>query len=196
MKNQTSGYRNIIIWGFILAVFLLLLPGCSAVGKIFGSNSEKKSQEEKSEKVPKQLEALDLTLESLFNDLDGPSANQNEDQPSQDQQQSPSSGGQSPQQGQPKQAQNQNQQQHDPWLQVAEDIKRLHTGWNEYMPEIIKKGAGKELLDAFSSQLNKLTETAKTKNKDKVLMAANELYANIPEMYSLYKIKTVPGLNS
>jgi len=120
---------------------------------------------------------------------------QQSEPPNQNQQQEQ---GQSQQQEQGQQQtpgqQNQTAAAKDPWRQSEADIQSLHTVWNEFMPEISKKGAGKEQLEGFSNHLNSLTEAAKTKDKNKTLLAANSLYGNISEFYTLYKTENPPAL--
>ncbi|NLL51296.1 MAG: hypothetical protein GX248_01175 [Peptococcaceae bacterium] len=187
----------------ILLSLVIILSGCSLVDKMLGNSpeqTEQAKQEEKAEKVPKQLEELDLTLEKVFKNLGGPTAvasqeqqqgnSKNQSTQNQKQQQADNN---SPQSQNGRQTE-QNAQSSDPWQQAASDIESLHSAWNDYMPEITQKGASKELLDKFSDALNNLTKAVETKDKNKTMLAANNLYAGIAEMYALYKIKTVPGL--
>ena len=187
----------------ILLSLVIILSGCSLVDKMLGNSpeqTEQAKQEEKTEKVPKQLEELDLTLEKVFKNLGGPTAvasqeqqqgnSKNQSTQNQKQQQADNN---SPQSQNGRQTE-QNAQSSDPWQQAASDIESLHSAWNDYMPEITQKGASKELLDKFSDALNNLTKAVETKDKNKTMLAANNLYAGVAEMYALYKIKTVPGL--
>ena len=187
----------------ILMSLVIILSGCSLVDKMLGNSpeqTEQAKQEEKTEKVPKQLEELDLTLEKVFKNLGGPTAvasqeqqqgnSKNQSTQNQKQQQADNN---SPQSQNGRQTE-QNAQSSDPWQQAASDIESLHSAWNDYMPEITQKGASKELLDKFSDALNNLTKAVETKDKNKTMLAANNLYAGVAEMYALYKIKTVPGL--
>lgn len=90
--------------------------------------------------------------------------------------------------------QDQQTQQSDPWQQVTLQIAGLHTQWNDSLPEITKKGAQSELVDGFSKSLNDLTRIASDKDKMKTMLAASGLYANIPDMYALYKSPANPAL--
>ncbi|NLM20427.1 MAG: hypothetical protein GX207_01580 [Peptococcaceae bacterium] len=201
----------------VITSLTIILSGCSLVDKMFGNSpeqTEQAKQEEKPEKIPKQLEELDLTLENLFKTLGGPTAvtsqeqqqgnSKNQSTQNQNQQESPfqsqeqaqkqqQTGNNSPQNKNGQQTE-QSAQPSDPWQQTAADIESLHSAWNDYMPEITQKGASKELLDKFSDALNNLTKAVETKDKNKTMLAANNLYAGVAEMYALYKIKTVPGL--
>lgn len=100
-------------------------------------------------------------------------------------------GGQS-EQGQKDQQKQQKQQPQDPWQKIVPIANDLHYKWNAYMPEAVKKGADKKLIDSFGTALNSLTNTIIAKNKTNTLMAASFLYAYIPDFYSLYKTNTSP----
>jgi hypothetical protein len=78
------------------------------------------------------------------------------------------------------------------WAEIGTIISNLHYQWNEFMPEIAKKGSDMKLVDNFDSALNKLTTTAATMDTEKTLTAANALYAYIPDIYSLYRTKMSP----
>ena len=78
------------------------------------------------------------------------------------------------------------------WSEVDKLVNNLHFQWNEFMPEVAKKGADMKFIDSFDTALNSLTTTVATKDKEKVMTAANELYKNIPDLYSIYRTKMSP----
>ena len=78
------------------------------------------------------------------------------------------------------------------WPEIATLISNLHYQWNEFMPEIAKKGADMKLVDNFDNALNKLTTTVSTKDTKKTLASLNDLYSYIPDLYSLYRLKMSP----
>ena len=80
----------------------------------------------------------------------------------------------------------------DKWSDIDTIISNLHYQWNEFMPEIAKKGADMKLVDNFDNALNKLTTTVTTKDSEKILSDANDLYSHIPDLYSLYRSKMSP----
>jgi len=169
----------------VLSFFLLfLLPGCGMISKL----TQPPPQEEQSEKIPKQLEELEKSIEKIFTALEEEEKKkENTDNPSEQ----ASENEQNPSEQDQKE---EGQTTKDPWQQVKEEIQSLHVSWNGYMPELTKKGAKKELLDDFSEALNSLTKVTDSKDKNQVLLAANNLYQNIPDMVSLYKTKTSPEL--
>lgn len=189
---------------------LILVPGCSLLNKDSGQQPQ---QQEQAEKAPKQLEEMEKNIENIFLALGGPALEsqeqdqkqqkngqegkdqekQEDDKSSQDQDQAKSEEQEKTQGGQEDQ-QKETQAPPDPWQQVSDDIKNLHTGWNDYLPEVSKKGGSKDLIDQFGNTLNDLTKAADTKDKNKTFLAANNLYQAIPDIYSLYKTKTSPEL--
>ncbi len=103
-----------------------------------------------------------------------------------------SQGGQSSQQGQQSKASSTNQQ--NPMDKVSKIVDQMHYQWNDLMPEAIKKGAKKELIDNIDNAINKLSVTATSKNKMNALLAANQLYEYIPDLYTLIKPKPSPEI--
>lgn len=84
------------------------------------------------------------------------------------------------------------QQAPDKWSEVDKLIQKLHYKWNDFIPDLSKKGADIKLIDNFDNALNQLTTTISSKDKEKVLTSANTLYSHIPDLYSLYRIKLSP----
>ena len=70
----------------------------------------------------------------------------------------------------------------------------MHYQWNNLMPEAIQKGANNDLVNHFDSALNNLSSTVKSKNQTEIMMAANRLYAYIPDLYSLFQTKSSPQI--
>ena len=98
------------------------------------------------------------------------------------------------QQGTQQGQQNKGSQQQDggKWSEIEKLISNLHYQWNDFMPEIAKKGADMKLVDNFDNALNNLTTTVATKDTEKTLTSANALYSYIPDLYSLYRVKMSP----
>ncbi|MEN6314337.1 MAG: hypothetical protein ABFD25_08845 [Clostridiaceae bacterium] len=78
------------------------------------------------------------------------------------------------------------------WPEIESLVSNLHYQWNDFMPEIAKKGADMKIVDNFDNALNTLTTTVASKNTKKALAAANSLYSHIPDLYSLYRLKMSP----
>lgn len=198
----------------VVILALIFLPGCGLLNKNPGQQSQ---QQEQTEKVPKQLEEIEKNIEKIFLALGGPALESKEEEEKEKQDQGQEKQQEDQQQGEQKQEdkkssegqdqsksqdQDQGEQKNkqetqappDPWQQVSQAIKSLHSGWNDYLPEVTKKGGSKELIDQFGTALNDLTKIADTRDKDKTLLAANVPYERIPDLYSLYKTKVSPEL--
>jgi outer membrane murein-binding lipoprotein Lpp len=82
----------------------------------------------------------------------------------------------------------------DPWQEISSTVHKLHYQWNGYQPSATKKNANRQLVDNFSNALNTLTSTTLTKDRNKTLLAANNLYLYVPDFYMLYKTETSPEI--
>lgn len=78
------------------------------------------------------------------------------------------------------------------WSEVDKLVNALHFQWNDFMPEVAKKGADMKFIDSFDTALNSLTTTIASRDKAKVMTSANELYKNVPDLYSIYRTKMSP----
>ncbi|NLP43174.1 MAG: hypothetical protein GX351_00945, partial [Peptococcaceae bacterium] len=151
-------------------------------------------QQQQTEDIPKSLERIEKDLEQVFLALAGPSVELEQkgqgqaNNGQQSQQQSSSSDGKQNQQqnSDSKQAAGQTE---DSKTQISETLRALHLGWNDYMPEIVAKGASRELLDGFSTALNELSTAISTTDRSTILIAANKLYKYVPDFYALYEAK-------
>lgn len=123
-------------------------------------------------------------------------------QEGQDKEQAESEQGQKQQEGQSKQGQeekkDQEQKDKNPeemlWQDIRSIIDKLHYKWNGYMPDAVKKGANRELIDNFSDALNKLTDSLREKNVNKTLLVASELYSCIPDFFGIYRTSNSPDI--
>lgn len=222
MNNQYSQYsknnyrlaKKLSRFFFLIPLILFLIISSSGCGSLVGKPKEEAKPDEQMEEIPKQLGELDSTLEKIFITLDGPSINKREEsgegqdkqsQGNNDTQTSENSSSQEHEDQKKNTDQGKNnseskednqteKQKQDPWPRVSQDIEKLHLTWNEYLPAAATKGADKELLDRFSTALNDFSVEVKTKDRAKVLLAANRLYENIPELFALYKSKSLPGI--
>lgn len=211
MKNKISDHTlrtKVLSLASCLIIFFSLLPGCTIWSKLSGQPGQ---QQEQTDEVPKQMEKLETAIEDIFLALNGPSLgsekkedngeankgqklDQGQENQGQDQQKTQQQDGQQQKTQQGQQGQQANQQTKNPWQEVDQAVKELHLNWNEYMPEITKKGGSKELLDGFSNALNNLTKIAESKERAGTLLGANQVYGHISGIYSLYKTKEPPEL--
>ena len=79
----------------------------------------------------------------------------------------------------------------DPWQEITPVINKMHFTWNAYAPKAAQKGATQEMLNAFSSSLNGLTNSIVSKNKNLTLISANNCYGSITKLFSIYKKQNV-----
>ncbi len=210
MKNPIFSKRIIIRAVPLLFIVFLIISGCILGCGILKNNPGQQSKQATQEdKIPKQLETMELSLEKIFKAFDGPSANSEEEKSDQKTQEkaAESNQGQDPNQQKQDNSKNSGEQgtsqkdqskdqgkQKSPWEQLTSEIKNLHFSWNEYLPEVSKKGSKKEVIEGFSNALNNLTKVAESKDKNKILLATNQLYGQVPDLYSLYKTKAPPEL--
>ncbi|NLC68590.1 MAG: hypothetical protein GX754_07385 [Clostridiaceae bacterium] len=82
---------------------------------------------------------------------------------------------------------NDNVQGADPWEEITSVINKMHYTWNSYLPEALKMGTSQNTIDDFSNTLNNLTNVILSRNKSNTLMAANSLYAYMPDLFASYK---------
>ena len=211
MKKYLIYYRYFCKTGFYLLVILLFLAACGQSPQKPAPEQQSAQEGQKEEKVSQKLKDMETKIEEIISALEGPavgveSKKSNEQTQQQDSQSSggqsnsqsqggqqqgqENSQGQNEQQGQQGQTNQKTQQQpEDPWKDISPIMNNLHYQWNDYMPEAVKKGADMKIIDNFSNALINLTNTIITKDKIKTLTAANNLYAHIAELYSLYRTK-------
>ncbi|HHV64128.1 MAG TPA: hypothetical protein GXX46_03510 [Peptococcaceae bacterium] len=219
MQNTTINRKYLFQIILIASLLFLLAVGLLGCGLFKKDSGQESSQEKQGEKIPKELEEIETKIESIFQILGGPVGEPQEkpsQQTKQDQEEPHASnqGQENPEegsQGKEKASTQQNQSQDnassqqvqkgqatkgDPWQQINLEIKDLHSGWNNFMPQATKKGATKEVIDGFSTALNDLTKIIAEKKTEQTLLAANRLYSQLPALYSLYKTKISPELKN
>jgi hypothetical protein len=198
----------------LLAVGLILLTGCQSSSQ-GSAQSEPSQSSSEPEKVPADLVGLENNIEAVVKMLGGPAVQIKQGSESSQSGQSSSSqqGSESSQSGQSSSSQQGSQSsqsgqssssrqtsgssassQQDPTEQIVPIVEDMHYQWNNLMPEAIQKGANNDLVNHFDSALNNLSSTVKSKNQTEIMMAANRLYAYIPDLYSLFQTKSSPQI--
>lgn len=204
MKNKI---KCIKILSISLVLLLTLLTACSSKSSEQSSESESSKSGSESEEVPKDLTELENNIEMIEQTLGGPSIQTKQMQQQTGQSTQSSEGAQSgqndqSQQGSQSSQQSQGQQQSksssssqpDPMEKVPAIVDKMHFQWNNLMSAAVKKGANKDLVNNFGNKLNDLSSTVVSKDKIKTLIAANQLYAYIPDLYLLFKSKLSPEI--
>lgn len=203
MKNKVKCINFLSI---LIVLIFALLTACSSRSSHQSSESESSKSNSESEEVPSDLTEIENNIEMIEQTLDGPSIQTKQMQ--QTGQSTQSSEGaqsgqndqsqqesQSSQQGQgQKQSQSSSANQQDPMEKISAIVDKMHYQWNNLMPVAIKKGANKDLVNNFGNKLNDLSSTVVGKNKIKTLIAANQLYVYIPDLYLLFKSKLSPEI--
>ncbi|QEY33991.1 hypothetical protein FL966_02415 [Caproiciproducens galactitolivorans] len=217
MKVKTACTKIVSI---SLVFTLLTACGSQQSSESGATQTESSSQADQgSEKALPDLIGLENNIEMIIKTLNGPAVlvkqgMQQNDQStqsgqnnasSQENQSSQESQGQ--QEGQYTQANQSSQQsqggqqsqpqtssQPDPMTTVSQTVDMMHYQWNNLMAAAVKKGAKQELINNFSTALNNLSNTVSSKNKMNIMLAANKVYANIPDLYSLFQPKPSPEI--
>ena len=168
----------------LLAVGLILLTGCQSSSQ-GSAQSEPSQSSSEPEKVPADLAGLENNIEAVVKMLGGPAVQIKQ-------------GSESSQSGQSSSSRQTSgpsaSSQQDPTEQIVPIVEDMHYQWNNLMPEAIQKGANNDLVNHFDSALNNLSSTVKSKNQTEIMMAANRLYAYIPDLYSLFQTKSSPQI--
>lgn len=189
----------------IAVIITIFMPGC-------GQSSQKPApqpqpqqmqSEQQGGKVPDQLKEIEGSIESIIKAMNGPAIGAKDEGDKGGKPAGQGGGQQGGQQGGPQSGQQGGQQQGqavqqpkqpDTWDKVAPIVNKMHYAWNNYMPQAVKEGANRSLIDNFENALNGLTNSVISKNHDHTLMAANNLYQYIPDFYSLYRMQTSPEI--
>ncbi len=217
MINTKSMIRVNVIW---FLFFCLFITGCAKKEEQKGAQLQALKQNQAQEKESEKLKDIEADLEAVFEALGGPSVKMDKsgsekgsekqdqqttgEQEKTDRQQGggQKTGEQQSDKGQGEQTQTskdqgtqkdqQKTQVPDKWSKAEELIQKLHYKWNDFSPDLSKKGADIKLIDNFDSALNQLTTTVSSKDTQKVLTSANTLYSKLPDLYSLYRSKVSP----
>lgn len=188
MKTKKASVKAVSV---LLALEIFLLTGCQNSSQYSADSNSSQSSSE-SEKVPADLTGLENNIETIVKALDGPAVQGSQGSESSQSVQSSSSqqGNQSSQQGNGSSSSS----QQDPMEKIASIVENMHYQWNNLMSEAIKKGASNDLVNNVDNSLNNLSNIVKSKDKMNIMIAANRLYAYIPDLYSLFQTKSSPQI--
>jgi len=192
--------KSIIVIVLVVTSAIMILSGCGVIKKISSSPDELSQENQQTNKAPKDLMHIETTIEEIFQTLGAPALGQKEKQESMQLQSSENKGGSqsgddNKNNGSASQEDNTKEDNtKDNWSDISVKVESLHLSWNEYMPQAVEKGANNNIIDDFGSALNTLTTGLNDREEEKSILAANNLYAVIPELYSLYEKKDLPQL--
>lgn len=184
---------SVVLTRLLIPIMILssLFPGCSKKSQSPAPQQQSAQSDQKSEKAPDQLKAIEENIEKIFKELTGPASAKEDEKGTQGQQEKSQNKDQGKSQGKDEQQKGQSAQS-DPWEKIIPIINTLHYQWNTYMPMSVKAGAAKPLIDSFSTALNNLTNVLVSKNRNSSLLAASSLYGFLPDFYMLYKTSMSP----
>jgi hypothetical protein len=73
------------------------------------------------------------------------------------------------------------------WDGMQLKLEGIHTNWNNYEAEGMKKGLTQEASDKFETSLNSLTKAVENKNIIEIYDSASNSYLNLKPFYDLYQ---------
>ncbi len=211
--------KNKII--IIFAIMLTAFTGCSGnSANSQQSRHEQISFEKNIKEAPKDLEKIEESIEKIFLALEGPASNVEKDKDTKDlkdkedkkeeKSENNQDNGKEEKKGEGEEEKNnqdkdedenekrkkeesKNNQQND-WKNADSIINDLHYQWNNFTSSAMEINAPRELIDNFSVSLNNLTNMILKRDRLKSLMAANNLYSYIPDLYLLFDTPYSPEI--
>lgn len=211
--------KNKII--IIFAIMLTAFTGCSGnSANSQQSRHEQISFEKNIKEAPKDLEKIEESIEKIFLALEGPASNVEKDKDTKDlkdkedkkeeKSENNQDNGKEEKKGEGEEEKNnqdkdedenekrkkeesKNNQQND-WKNADSIINDLHYQWNNFTSSAMEINAPRELIDNFSVSLNNLTNMILKRDRLNSLMAANNLYSYIPDLYLLFDTPYSPEI--
>jgi hypothetical protein len=211
--------KSMIRVSIILLLFLCLFTaGCAKNEEPQDAQLQALKQNQEQEKESEKLKDIEADLEAVFEVLGGPSvktdkSSKHDQQTTGEQEKTDRQQGDGQKTGEDQSGKDQGEQKQnnekqgeqqqtskdqqkpqvpDKWSKAEELIRKLHYKWNDFSPDLSKKGADIKLIDNFDNALNQLTTTISSRDTQKVLTSANTLYSKLPDLYSLYRTKLSP----
>ncbi|RBP40638.1 hypothetical protein [Garciella nitratireducens] len=191
----------------IVIVSCGIILGCRGEERLIPESKERKNREE----IPKTLKAMEQKVHSIIGnlesieelikikpeDIEPPKTQSEKQEKPKGEEPEPQSGDQSSQQAvvqQPSIEQEQQKKQMqkqaqvlEKWQKSEEDIKSLHESWNAYELNALKDGGDQGRIDKMETALSSLTSGIEEKNKEKALVAANDVILSLSDFMGLYK---------
>jgi hypothetical protein len=204
--------KNKII--IVAVTILIVFSGCS---RDFENSQQPQQQQLSFEKskneVPKDLEKIEESIEKIFLVLNGPASNVEKDKNTQDlkgntdkKEEEKSENKEDEKKNEEKKekkeesdknTQNSNDSKDSKqtdWQKADSTINNLHYQWNNFTSFAMETNAPRELIDNFSVSLNNLTNMVLNRESVNSLMATNNLYSYIPDLYMLFDTPYSPEI--
>ena len=203
--------KNKII--IIMLIILMAFSGCNVNTENNQPEKEQLSTEKTSRETPKELESIEESIEKIFLSLNGPASNIEKNN-----QESKNNSGKKKEdnnnnqdnkdEGEKDEGENENNQtekeetnennskdnEQNNWVEIDSTINKLHYQWNSFISFAMEINTSAELIDNFSMALNNLTNMILNRDQVNSLMAANNLYAYIPDFYMLFDTPYSPEI--
>ena len=166
---------------------------------------QKPSTYQKKEKAAKSLTQISKDIDSIMKNLE--TISQTAVMPEKPEEQK--SQGMSPQQGEQQESQQSGQKtnqaggQGSPktktkemtkdekiqklWDDIDKKVKDIHTQWNSYEAEALKKGATPDTFSKFKNSLNGLTVAVENRDHENIINLGSQMYLNLSPFFDLYK---------
>lgn len=191
--------KNKIILLILTFILLLNIAACSR------KPQQKPSTYQKKEKAAKSLTQISKDIDSIMKNLE--TISQTAVMPEKPEEQK--SQGMSPQQGEQQESQQSGQKtnqaggQGSPktktkemtkdekiqklWDDIDKKVKDIHTQWNSYEAEALKKGATPDNFSKLKNSLNGLTVAVENRDHENIINLGSQMYLNLSPFFDLYK---------
>lgn len=206
----------------IIAISVIILTAFSACNANTENSQQPRQQQISFEKnireVPKDLEKIEESIEKIFSELNAPSSNvenekknevskdnknnegnkeakngNNQDKNKNEKEGQTDKNNQNDNKEQEENKADKSNQQND-WTKADSIINNLHYQWNNFTSFAMEINAPGDLIDNFSVSLNNLTNMILKRDTVNSLMAANNLYSYIPDLYMLFDTPYSPEI--
>lgn len=201
--------RKKVIYKFfpiiLIIIIIFSITSCKSVNKRPSGQKDNigSKQSEQKKQPPKSLSSLENSTKKMIEDLENINKNkQNKNEKDREKKQSKES--QSNEKNDEQNTKGEKQTKENTsnktasketqinWEVFDKNIQEMHKKWNEYEVQAKEDGTDSQLINAFKSQLNLLTEKIMGKNEYEVLVEANNLYKYFPQFLNLYKHNAPP----
>lgn len=73
------------------------------------------------------------------------------------------------------------------WDDIDKKVKDIHTQWNSYEAEALKKGATPDNFSKLKDSLNGLTVAVENRDHENIINLGSQMYLNLSPFFDLYK---------
>ncbi|ATW24823.1 hypothetical protein [Candidatus Formimonas warabiya] len=198
------GRKSLLFWSFIIlfALSSTFLGGCRKGAEKKPAPSQGKQETSQKPKEPKELTAINKEIESILKETEKKLALQDKtvgaaSQNKQDQESKTSSqpGDKKQESQQKKEEKKSPEKTLQDWSKEEKAMENIHKKWNSLETSAVKAGAADSLIEAFETDLDRLTGEIMKKSILGTRNAANELYGNSTKIAKLYQTNNPPDVD-